>query len=62
MIFILVSLIFYAGLALTVYRLVAHGEMIIILPVRVCVLCARIATEAVTCKVNQGDLIIRNAS
>ena len=61
MIFILVSLIFYPGLALTVVR----GK---ILPVRIrnmhymftyvraCVLCAQIKTDVVTCTCNQNKM------
>ena len=62
MIFILVSLIFYPGLALTI----ARGEMILpvrsiiiyalAVYVRACVLCARIETEVVTFTCNQDKM------
>ena len=57
LIFILVSLIFYPGLALTV----ARGEMIlpvrsISVYVRACVLCARIETEVMTFTCNQDKM------
>ena len=53
-IFILVSPIFYAGLALSAI-IVARGEtrIYVYTYVRTCVLCAGIATEVVTCTCNK---------